>query len=1121
MIKFCSALRLIVFIAGIFISTGSAAQFRQKYSGGNVNNDILGMSFLTPSTGFVAFTNFIGFTQDSGQTYIQRFITAGNTDFNGYSVNLTNGFLPRGVHAFTTDSLFAYGSYTAAPAILFSANQGVTWKLMNQRNPSTDIYNRIFDIAFPGNGNIGIAVHHLEVLRSTNRGQTWTPVLFTNKTERLSFPTSTTGYVIGGSNLYKSTNSGATWAVTNMPAGTNSGSDFNNVNFVNNSFGYITENLLNQVFTTSNGGVNWRKMNNENVIPINGSDLRFINDSTGFICKPFSYTVYKTSDSGKVWEPCKKNSNYSYLGYGFERLHFSNQYGWAGGAGEYLMIASPGIPVYPKAFFVIDTVNYYQARLVKMQNYSKPNYQHAWYINGVFISNSYNASYTHSYSTTIDTIKLVVTNGIDSDTSIQYQVFNPPAPSPVISSFSPTSGSGQADIIINGTNFTGVTNVSFGGVPAFYFTVVSNTQIQAVVGLTGASGSVSVTKPDAPTHSLAGFTFLSLPVITSFSPLSGNVGSTVIISGSNFSSIAANNTVYFGAVKAIVVNATPTSLSVTVPSGATYAPITVTVSTLTAISPRLFTVTFDNGAVILISQPSKLDIVTGTIPKNVAMVDFDGDGKPDLAVPNKTANTVYIYKNTSIGDSIKFATPLSINSGLSNPVRVIAADADGDGKQDIIVTNLIGINGNKITIHKNTSTPGSLSFSAALGFTTSSNFNYENPESIAIEDFDGNGKTDIAVANLFDTKISLHINKTSVANINFQRYDFFVGDKPTSVSMKDIDGDGKPDLIAGIYRQFSNGSLYIFRNLSNPAFNTISLAAAVDFNVPNSPMHISISDFDNDGKPDIVLSDSSVGKVFVYRNISVPGTITLDVPVELTAGTHTFGTAIGDINGDGKPDIAVTNRGANNVSVFKNTGSTGIISFASAINYSVANGPEGIVMGDLNSDKRPEIITANSLSNKLSVLYWPSVSNSLVCPVSTTATINGNITGAVFQWQQDTGTGYSDIFNNANYAGTSTNALQLSGINNNWDGYKFRCVADGINGQEFILRIRNTWTGAVNNAWENPANWSCNAIPDSLTNVVINSGNILISSAVVIRSLTLNTPAVCTVGAGYSLIVLH
>ena len=90
------------------------------------------------------------------------------------------------------------------------------------------------------------------------------------------------------------------------------------------------------------------------------------------------------------------------------------------------------------------------------------------------------------------------------------------------------------------------------------------------------------------------FAFITLmghaqaPSITSFSPVSGPVGTTVTITGINFSTTASNNIVFFGAVKATVSAASAASLTVKVPAGATYKPITVTVNQLTGYSLKPF-----------------------------------------------------------------------------------------------------------------------------------------------------------------------------------------------------------------------------------------------------------------------------------------------------------------------------------------------------------------------------------------------------------------------------------------------------------------------------------------------------------------------------------------------------
>jgi hypothetical protein len=116
---------------------------------------------------------------------------------------------------------------------------------------------------------------------------------------------------------------------------------------------------------------------------------------------------------------------------------------------------------------------------------------------------------------------------------------------PVISSFTPTSDPKAATVTIRGSGFTGASSVTFGGVPAMTFTVVSDSVISAIVGA-GASGDVLVTGPGG-TADLAGFQFLAPPSIRSFTPASGGQGSTVTITGAGFVSAAS---VTFGGVGA-------------------------------------------------------------------------------------------------------------------------------------------------------------------------------------------------------------------------------------------------------------------------------------------------------------------------------------------------------------------------------------------------------------------------------------------------------------------------------------------------------------------------------------------------------------------------------------------
>ncbi|MCA6420813.1 MAG: VCBS repeat-containing protein, partial [Cytophagales bacterium] len=231
---------------------------------------------------------------------------------------------------------------------------------------------------------------------------------------------------------------------------------------------------------------------------------------------------------------------------------------------------------------------------------------------------------------------------------------------------------------------------------------------------------------------------LSQPVITSFTPTSGPVGTSVTISGTGFSSTPVNNIVYFGATRAAVTTATATQLNVAVPIGATYQPITLLVNGLVGYSKFPFSTTYPGwGKVDATSFLPKVDVATGTFHTSLAIGDLDGDGKADLAVTT-SINVVSIFRNTGTSGVISYAAQINFPTGLY-PASVAIGDLDGDGKADLAVTNR---GSNTISVFRNTGTPGAISYAAKIDFATGS-----RPRSIAFGDLDQDGRTDLAVTN--------------------------------------------------------------------------------------------------------------------------------------------------------------------------------------------------------------------------------------------------------------------------------------------------------------------------------------------------------------------------------------
>lgn len=493
----------------------SSAQVRQiQLDTISTNNETLKLSFFSALEGYIASTgnstDWVGYTTDSGRTVTKKYINS--IVYQGLSVT-SQFFNINGLKAFNKDELIVYGLYFLTPAILSSSDGGITYEMVfysiyNPVSPNIGIT----DMIFPGNGMTGYAVDEDRILKSVNKGKSWS-VIKTDAGSRFghveavnenSLFVFSTDY--DANKLIKSVDGGATWQNLILPVINESKLRY--CNFFNASMGWISTldaDFVNRVYKTTDGGGTWVLVND--VLESGLYKIKFIDENIGYGLI-MQNTVVKTSDGGTVWEPLKRDNNFSYLGYSHNDIQcFSVNQFWAAGNRNFMEITSNGggVPV-PKAFFKIDTIGVANTGIVNLVNKSKSSYSFKWYVNGILISNAYNASYNHIAARTIDTIMLISTNGNISDTLQKYQYF----PSPVkIFSFSPTEGVTGSAITITGQNFAGVSKVYFGGVLANSFSILSTTQIRAIVG-TGASGAVLVQNDNA-SGILNGFKYLPPP----------------------------------------------------------------------------------------------------------------------------------------------------------------------------------------------------------------------------------------------------------------------------------------------------------------------------------------------------------------------------------------------------------------------------------------------------------------------------------------------------------------------------------------------------------------------------------------------------------------------------------
>lgn len=501
------------------------------------------------------------------------------------------------------------------------------------------------------------------------------------------------------------------------------------------------------------------------------------------------------------------------------------------------------------------------------------------------------------------------------------------------------------------------------------------------------------------------------PVVSSFSPASGTIGTIVIITGTGFNAIATNNIVFFGATRAKVIAASTTSLTISVPVGAAYQPFSVLNggTGLTGYSGQPFVTTFtpNQGSITAADFMPPVTFNTGSTGSFVSVSDIDGDGKPDLILFSVDNNTLSVLRNTSVKGSItasSFAPPVDFATG-NTPASLVVGDLDGDGKPDVAVVNSAD---STISIYRNTSTLGAISFALPVTFAAPS-----GSSQLVIGDMDGDGKPDLVVlssvytngdnTNTYVNTISVFRNNSTGGVINSSSFAPGVaicattGTDVEDLAISDIDGDGKPDIVASLYIL---GEVLILRNTSTVGtINSNSFAAPLYFNTRNQPtvvfpFSVSIGDLDEDGKPDLVVvnSNSEYNNLCIFRNTSTVGSISFASQVDFLTGPGypTF-AAIGDLDGDGKPDIALVNTDQDSISVFRNTSTAGSItanSLAPGVNFFMGFSPKysNVAIADLDGDGKSDLVAAigsSYVGESVAVLR-----NAPILPLSKIATLN-------------------------------------------------------------------------------------------------------------------------------------
>jgi hypothetical protein len=317
--------------------------------------------------------------------------------------------------------------------------------------------------------------------------------------------------------------------------------------------------------------------------------------------------------------------------------------------------------------------------------------------------------------------------------------------------------------------------------------------------------------------------------------------------------------------------------------------------------------TMENRLRVWLQNPSchelqqQIDLPFGPKPTDLAIADLNGDGLNDVIVvrssrfdTENTPGSVAIMMQTPAG---LVTAPISYPVGLA-PSRVVIGDVTNDGRPDIIVSS--GDNLDVLAQQPNGSFVTTIV--DAPKFTT--------PFEIGIADFTGDGRNDIALMGNDPPGVPQVRVFQQLASGGFSLFAELarpVGTSygyPSSMAVGDVNGDGRADIVVTYSANVPSARIAVFLQQANHTFGSATLLETYD-----SPTNAKIVDMNQDGRPDIVVMNNNYGSYTTHYQQpgGVLGTaVTVPTGYEIQSGMHTRDSDIGDITGDGTPDIAYT-----------------------------------------------------------------------------------------------------------------------------------------------------------------------------------------------------------------------
>ena len=287
-----------------------------------------------------------------------------------------------------------------------------------------------------------------------------------------------------------------------------------------------------------------------------------------------------------------------------------------------------------------------------------------------------------------------------------------------------------------------------------------------------------------------------------------------------------------------------------------------------------------------------------------------------------------------------FAPAKSYAAG-KGPVSVAIGDLSGDGKPDLATANLYA---RTVSVFVNR---GDGRFRSRKDYRAGG-----DARSVAIGDLNADGKRDLATVSADANTVSLLMNRGRGRFKRGRRYEIAGG--PVAVALADLTGDGKPDVVTAN----RTARVSVLLNKGNG-----SLRSRRNYRTGLEPVSLGIADLNGDGKRDIVSANVEANTVSVRLN---RGDGIFGARRDYATGLHPMAVAIGDLDSHGKPDIATANLDADTISVLTGNGDG---SFQVRRDYPGGGDPRAIAIGDLNADGLPDLATVNAEASTVTVLF--------------------------------------------------------------------------------------------------------------------------------------------------------